>query len=531
MYYVASNGIKTAVILPDYHAESPRDPDYQENISKMVCWHSRHRLGDQHDFKSPNAFAEHMADKYLSQKDILTALVNGEFADLRLGQENSDGSYCVEAKMGIIPGKERWQQLDWSIKKDTLEIVNGEFGFNLNMDVIYNCWPDEIVRACNKYGDVAIMPLFLYDHSGLSMSTSIFAGRAYHAQWDSSQVGYIYLDKDTSIKNMAMASDKINLAMPVHYAESKKIPWNCADNAKDALIKAGLVPVRAEDIKNIDKSRSDDPGDTIIDLDWANDGRYYKKDRTLYVFENFNPNNTLSISPVASFNPDLMPLTEETWRARAEEVMVGAVKEYDNYLQGEIYGYKLFEGLEEVDSTWGFNPGDEDIQDLMNAELSGWFEGKLDFDLESGDDFDIDEFFMNNHFPDVWEDITKKTVTLLYEDFQSRDPFPYGISFADIRADKGGVLNHIVQSLYDQHKDVTTEDIRNAIVEHAGVARQLQPKLSAEDLEPGKEYTAEELMDLLSKKPSLDALIHSAESKRMEQGASGHEYNRSDLTH
>ena len=37
-----------------------------------------------------------------------------------------------------------------------------------------------------------ILPLNLYDHSMLSMSTSSFLGRAQHAEWDSGQVGWIY---------------------------------------------------------------------------------------------------------------------------------------------------------------------------------------------------------------------------------------------------------------------------------------------------------------------------------------------------
>lgn len=40
-----------------------------------------------------------------------------------------------------------------------------------------------------------ILPLFLYDHSVLVMSTSSFVGRTPHAEWDSGQVGWIYVLK------------------------------------------------------------------------------------------------------------------------------------------------------------------------------------------------------------------------------------------------------------------------------------------------------------------------------------------------
>ncbi len=49
-------------------------------------------------------------------------------------------------------------------------------------------------------GKYAILPLYLYDHSGLSISTGSFRGRAVHAEWDSGQVGYIYAHIDNAKK-------------------------------------------------------------------------------------------------------------------------------------------------------------------------------------------------------------------------------------------------------------------------------------------------------------------------------------------
>lgn len=40
-----------------------------------------------------------------------------------------------------------------------------------------------------------ILPLYLYDHSGITMNTSGFGCR-----WDSGQVGYIYIDRATGVK-------------------------------------------------------------------------------------------------------------------------------------------------------------------------------------------------------------------------------------------------------------------------------------------------------------------------------------------
>ena len=55
--------------------------------------------------------------------------------------------------------------------------------------------PAEFLKTLPK-GSV-ILPLWLYDHSGISISTGSFVGRAQHADWDSGQVGFIYATPET----------------------------------------------------------------------------------------------------------------------------------------------------------------------------------------------------------------------------------------------------------------------------------------------------------------------------------------------
>lgn len=46
-----------------------------------------------------------------------------------------------------------------------------------------------------------ILPLFMYDHSGIRISTSSFIGRAHHAEWDSGQVGFVYATRKDILDN------------------------------------------------------------------------------------------------------------------------------------------------------------------------------------------------------------------------------------------------------------------------------------------------------------------------------------------
>jgi hypothetical protein len=54
----------------------------------------------------------------------------------------------------------------------------------------FSSWSEVRDHIESELGGLVILPLFLYDHSGISMSVG--APRAQHASWDSGQVGFIY---------------------------------------------------------------------------------------------------------------------------------------------------------------------------------------------------------------------------------------------------------------------------------------------------------------------------------------------------
>ena len=60
----------------------------------------------------------------------------------------------------------------------------------------HNGWEDLKKAIMKKENAVAILPLYLYDHSGITMNTSGFSCR-----WDSGQVGFIYMTKKEAIEN------------------------------------------------------------------------------------------------------------------------------------------------------------------------------------------------------------------------------------------------------------------------------------------------------------------------------------------
>lgn len=53
--------------------------------------------------------------------------------------------------------------------------------------------PKEFMDSAEyKKPGTIVLPLYLYNHGLLSISTESFIGRAHHAEWDSGKVGFIY---------------------------------------------------------------------------------------------------------------------------------------------------------------------------------------------------------------------------------------------------------------------------------------------------------------------------------------------------
>lgn len=124
---VAENDEFKLLVGEDSYSESPRE---WCNLGSMVCFHSRHVLGDKHSFNDPDQFFYELAEKFIGDTDKVDEM-------------------------------------------DDYEIR-------------------EYVASLEDEGKQLIMlPLFLYDHSGLTISTTPFS-----CPWDSGQIGYIYTTFD-----------------------------------------------------------------------------------------------------------------------------------------------------------------------------------------------------------------------------------------------------------------------------------------------------------------------------------------------
>ena len=119
-----------------YADDNPENPREWDNVGTIVCWHNRYNLGDVDGRK-----------EYGDPKDFLAKLAGVDYED--------EGS-----ELSKLGGKELINALLKEVEKTHL-----------------------------------IMPLFLYDHSGISMSVSN-DGYPFNCRWDSGQVGWIYVSHE-----------------------------------------------------------------------------------------------------------------------------------------------------------------------------------------------------------------------------------------------------------------------------------------------------------------------------------------------
>lgn len=166
--------------------DEPEDPRREgDNLGHMICWHGRYNLGDEHQFEKPNDFFKDLVRRTISGDAILDYVRSGKSDTVRL----TTGA----AKERVVPGL--WVE---GYDRYAKEWYGEEFfagGFKEQKQEVVDCLVDrmadkDLLTLAGK--ENIILPLYLYDHSGLSMSVSDFVGHAVHAEWDSGQVGWIY---------------------------------------------------------------------------------------------------------------------------------------------------------------------------------------------------------------------------------------------------------------------------------------------------------------------------------------------------
>lgn len=194
----------------DDWSDSPRD---WSPLGHMLCWCRRYNLGDKHDYSEPIDFWHAMVREHIDRNTLFDYALSGD-GSVRLQKEiDEDGeeSYelCCLEYISFLGDK---QKASWCIDKtyDTGNIEDlRSGGWYVEDDIIEDLGFEDCCRLLKD--KIFYLPLYLYDHSRITMSTGRFGD-----PWDSGQVGFIYVTKEDIEKEYgAFNEENLKMTMSV----------------------------------------------------------------------------------------------------------------------------------------------------------------------------------------------------------------------------------------------------------------------------------------------------------------------------
>ena len=170
-------------VQSDDNSINPRTD--MDNVTIMACWHRRYSLGDTIQDQQPCDFWLRLVQENVSPSEVLAAAEAGELNGIRIAPNEEDAK-LVDVYTFFESDEVREYEAE---RKDT----------------VARCLMEELttehcMRLLEPYA--VWLPLWLYDHSGITMSCGARTGQ-FADQWDSGQVGWIVALKKTIMEEIA----------------------------------------------------------------------------------------------------------------------------------------------------------------------------------------------------------------------------------------------------------------------------------------------------------------------------------------
>lgn len=178
----------------DENGLNPRT-DFDCNASEMICFHSRYNLGDNHNYSSIENFLVSIIESNLTdiEKEVLLkpsfekAYPNIQI-DIDYENETFDINYDYKRyDRTIVQCGYASYNFDIESLSDDIEHAKNEMFLDFINSDLEDLEVYDLVGIVEQIENIVFLPLYLYDHSGITMNTTGFS-----CGWDSGQVGWIY---------------------------------------------------------------------------------------------------------------------------------------------------------------------------------------------------------------------------------------------------------------------------------------------------------------------------------------------------
>ena len=173
---------KSSLKIKIEYDNEPYDPRKDnENFGNMICWHSRYNLGDSNDFDTPAEMLRDLVRDTLSADEIIKYAKTANSDEFRFIYDRSAHEWTLQDKFN-----DKWFT-EYTFEPKSLK------DSDMTKECILEFMPiNSLLELAEKQN--VILPLYLYDHSGITMSCS--HNYPYNDRWDAGQVGWIYASFD-----------------------------------------------------------------------------------------------------------------------------------------------------------------------------------------------------------------------------------------------------------------------------------------------------------------------------------------------
>ena len=202
----AENIYRLEVVQDDFSVNPRIDYD---NLGTMVCWHNRYDLGDKHEFSEPSEFLKQLVSDTLSADEVIRFIKNDGCDTVKFEYDSIRDSYILKDK-DLYSNK--WFY-GYTFSGDELD------GSELAKDAVLEVLPPAVLKELADRKNI-ILPLYLYDHSGITISCD--HTYPYNDRWDAGQVGWVYVSHDDVQREYGIVnSETIAKAKQVLIGETK----------------------------------------------------------------------------------------------------------------------------------------------------------------------------------------------------------------------------------------------------------------------------------------------------------------------
>lgn len=172
-----------------YYDSDADDPRSWDNVATFVCEHRHYSLGDEHDIEG---CVERLFSDYVSDKKIIEYFIKTRGAKLIPGEEEDESDYYYEYESSYR-GEKYTHYIDADSEMQREDGIASQMADELDLN--------EKLQLIDETGEVAMLPISMYEHSGITIWLGSKDGH-FDSQWDCSSIGFAYIEKSTAEKEM-----------------------------------------------------------------------------------------------------------------------------------------------------------------------------------------------------------------------------------------------------------------------------------------------------------------------------------------